>query len=351
MTVERQYRGAIVIAPPGVIGEWGLQIIREAATLCNPPLQVHTLDRFDAVDLGLAPGGVFLTQFPSKSVQKVLDAGQLPIVTFIDDAQEAIAYLLRLTNCAFIDALRSTTCAAVINPELGRGLSTLVFRRADCPTASHVLERTLEHLALPISAAGKIALVEKYCSQDPGSDGIEASLLKCVAGYKPAGAAIDELTAEQLTITEQTLGSMVSMSVAGERLPITWASGLFLSGDRPNERAPLVVEMTGAARIIYYGPYLYLPPGNWEAEFAVGFSSDAIGSTFTVEVYSSQLLARARFGAKETGLFKGIFQFTHSTAQDHVELRFQSDQGAIEGKFGLAWVKFNALDESWLSQA
>lgn len=351
MTVKRQYRGAIVIAPPGIIGEWGLQIIREAATLCNPPLQVHMLDRFDPIDLNLASSTVFLTQFPSKSVQDVLNGGQFPVVALIDDAQEGIAYLLRLTNCSFIDALRSTTCAAAINPELGRGVSTLVFQRQDPSTAPYILERMLDHLALPVPSEGTDFLTEKYCSGEPASGSLEASLLKCVVGYKPMGAALDELTVEQLTIIDQTLGPMVRMSQAGKRLPITWASGLFLSGDRPNERAPIVVEMTGAARIIYYGPYLYLPLGNWEAEFAVGFSNDAAGSTFTVEVYGSQLLARARFGAKKSGLFKGTFQFTHLTAQDHLELRFQSDQGSIEGKFGLAWVKFTALDEEWVLQS
>ena len=345
MTADRKYRGAVVIAAPSVMGSWGLELVRDAAAALDLPLQVRILDRLDAVDLAAAPQVVYATQFPSESVLAVLKDGRLPIVAFIDDATEAIAYLRRTTGCTFIDALRSTTCGAVLNPSLFRGVSTLVLHRRVTMSADRVLEGALGHLGLRPPARKLADLKNKYCATKPDSNGIEASLAQCVVGYKPLGSWDNELSDEEHSIAEQALGPLVSMSLSDDRPPVTWPSGLFLSGDRPNERAPIVAEMMGAARIIYYGPYLYLPSGYWEGELVVGFSEDAIGSTFTVEVCGSALMARARFRAAQTGLFRGTFIFVHSKLQDPIELRFRNDRGAIEGKFGLAWVKLFYRDE------
>ena len=327
-----------MVAPPGAMGAWGLQMVRDAAVACSPSLEVRLLDRLDTVDLAVASQTIFATQFPSESVQLVVERGQLPIIAFIDDAAEAVAYLLRTTGCTFIDALRSTTCGAVLNPGFFRGVSTLVLHRGLAMGAHRTLERALTHLGLALPADKLAELKMKYCAIGLDSNSLESSLAKCVVGYQPIGRSHD-LTAEQHSITEQVLSPLVRMALSDDQPPITWPSGVFLSGDRPNERAPVVAEMTGAARIIYYGPYLYLPAGAWAAEIAVGFSKDAVGSTFTIEVYGSDLIARGKFRAVQTGLFTGTFIFTHKRHQDHLEIRFSNDQGAIEGKFGLAWVK------------
>jgi hypothetical protein len=346
MTVDREYRGAIVIAPPGIFGQWAIQLITDAAAACHPPLRVCMLDRQDAIDLSVAPTSIFFTQFPSKSVQEITESGQLPIVAFIDHAAESLAHQLRISNCTFIDALRATTSAAAINPKLHRGVSTLIFHREAPMEPSPLLERTFEHLALPLSMPQSSALKDRYAGVGPDKGDLEASFSRFVSEYLPLGSALNELTAENLTIVDQALAPLVEMGRSDDQHIVTWASALFLSGDQPNERAPVVANVTGAARIIYYGPYLYLPSGDWEAEMTVGFSTDAIGSNFTIEVYSSELLARARFQVKETGLFKGKFYFTHSSLQDHLELRLRNDQGAIEGRIGLAWVAFKLLGEA-----
>ena len=183
MTVDRKYRGAIVVAPPGAIGAWGLQMVRDAAAACSPSLEVRLLDRLDTVDLAVASQTIFATQFPSESVQLVLEQGQLPIVAFIDDATEAVAYLLRTTGCTFIDALRSTTCGAVLNPSFFRGVSTLVLHRDLAMGADRILERALTHLGLALPADKLADLKMKYCAIGLDSNSLETSLAECLVGY------------------------------------------------------------------------------------------------------------------------------------------------------------------------
>jgi hypothetical protein len=339
MTIERNYRGSIVITPPGIFGQWAFQLMSDAAVASDPPLQVQVLDRHDIVNLESAAQTVFLVRFPSDSVKRIVDAGLLPVVAFLDFAKDAIAFHTRTANCSFVDALRAATSAASINPNLRGGLSTLVLRRDQFTNATDLVERVLDHLAIKIPAAALASLKSRYAERDFAPMSVEESLAQNVQGYFSKDLGTDDLAAEQLTFIEQALEPLLEMSISADMQPIVWPAGLFLSGDRPNERAPVVADMVGGARIIYYGPYLCLPAGAYEVEITVGFSSDAVGYPFTVEVYGSALLARARFQAKETGLFTGVFYFVHTQIGDQLELRFRNDQGAIEGKFGLAWVK------------
>jgi hypothetical protein len=339
MTTDRQFRGAIVVAAPSLIGKWGIDLIREAAAAADPPLDFRTLDRLDVIDPAVSCRTVYATQFPGEAVLAIVRDGTLPVVAFVDDATDATAYQRRVTECTFMEALRSVACGAVANPSLFRGVSTLVFYRGNATNPVSILERTIEHLAISLHNAKVAELTQKYCPAREDSRSLEASLSACVPLYASRGNWTNELTDEETSIAEQALGPIVAMAIRRDWPPVTWPLAVFLSGDRPNERALIVTEMTGRARIVYYGPYLHLPPGQWEGELVVGFSEDAVGSAFTVEVCGSTPIARARFRASRPGLFRGTFVFSLANVQDPIELRFSNDQGAIEGRFGLAWVK------------
>jgi hypothetical protein len=348
MTTDRQFRGAIVVAAPSLIGKWGIDLIREATAAADPLLDFRILDRLDIIDPAVSCRTVYATQFPGEAVLTTIRDGTLPVVAFVDDATDATAYQRRVTGCTFMEALRSIACGAVANPSLFRGVSTLVFYRGNATNPVNILERTIEHLAISLHKDKAAELTQKHCPAGDDSRSLEASLSACVPLYAPRGNWTNELTDEEASIAEQALGPIVAMANSGDWPPVTWPFSVFLSGDRPNERASIMTEMTGRARHIYYGPYLHLPPGHWEGELVVGFSQDAVGSAFTLEVCSnggSTLIARARFRASRPGLFRGTFVFSLANVQDPIELRFSNDQGAIEGRFGLAWVKLYYRNE------
>ena len=57
------------------------------------------------------------------------------------------------------------------------------------------------------------------------------------------------------------LSPLIQMSFSENPVPSS-ADQSVLSGDRPDTPASLVAELTGGARILYYGPYFYLPAGS-----------------------------------------------------------------------------------------
>ena len=333
------YKGAIVVAAPGAVGAWGLALIRDAAAAFDPPLKVSTPDRLDGIDHLQSSDVIFVTQYPDASIQRILKRGLLPIVAFVDDAVEAMHFLVNTADCSFIDALRSASCGAVLNPMFAHSESTLVIRRGDSSGCAQIIKRVLAHISLRLSKDKVAELTEKYCGRSSEDHELEASLANCVSDYRTPGSWHRQLSEDEDKVTAQALVPLVNMSLGEERAPITWPPGLFISGDNPNEKAPIVADVTGAARTIYYGPYLCLPPGNWDVEIAVGFSKEAVGLTFTVDVFGTEVLAQGKFRATQTGLFRGSFKFENKDFKTQLEVRFRTNEGAIDGKFGLAWVK------------
>ena|SRR6516164_3640670 len=72
-------------------------------------------------------------------------------------------------------------------------------------------------------------------------------------------------SAKENATIDGVLGPLIQMSFRDSAENIIWPIEAFLSGDRPDTPATLVTDLTGGARILYYGPYFYLPSGSWKA--------------------------------------------------------------------------------------
>ena len=131
-----------------------------------------------------------------------------------------------------------------------------------------------------------------------------------------------------------------SRGAGQEASPIVWPTKVFFSGDNPDSPAPLAADLTGGARILYYGPYLHLPAGRWTARMLVGFSAGSRGTPFSIEVYGSKLLARATMVPQAKGIFTASFKFSNDAPYDAIEIRVRTDRGAIEGQFALGRGQF-----------
>jgi hypothetical protein len=340
------FKGAIIVTPPSIIGAWASDLLRDGAAAAAGPLEVRTLERLD--DLGPEESWwqkLYLTRFPSASVISAIEDGRIPVIGFVDEACDTVAYIRRTTSCSFIEALRLATSASVANRALLRGKNAFVVRRNRNTAPDNLMERIFEHVNLPLaSVADALKLKLKYCGN--AKHDVLEERLSVIASYKPQGEwSSEEISEEESKIVNQVLQPIVQMAFQKESLPVKWPCAVLLSPDRPNGQAPIVADVTGAARNIYYGPYFHLPPGTYRARLVAGFSKSAVGSPFSIEVAASTLLAKARFRATEQGIFRGEFIVRHRSPQDPVEVRFRNDEGAITGQVGLAWIEFELEEE------
>jgi hypothetical protein len=71
---------------------------------------------------------------------------------------------------------------------------------------------------------------------------------------------------------------------AGRRPGEWWDRSIFLSDeDAPAGPCPAAIDVTGRARILFYGPYRLLAPGVWRATVELRFCADAGRRPFTLE--------------------------------------------------------------------
>lgn len=65
-------------------------------------------------------------------------------------------------------------------------------------------------------------------------------------------------------------------------VPAYWPRELFCHVDR-HHPCPAVIDLTGLARIIVFGPFIVLPPGRWRAAVEFELCAEAATRSFLVE--------------------------------------------------------------------
>jgi hypothetical protein len=162
-----------------------------------------------------------------------------------------------------------------------------------------------------------------------------------IRGYVPQGGARRGFSADTQEVVTDVLEPLDEMFTGGELPPVVWPQTVFLRGDRPDEIATGVVELTGGARCLVYGPYLYLPPGRWSARAIVGFDEATYEQSFVMEVHGGEVLARIRAQLPAPGLFSAHLEFYSSKPEAPMELRILMENGAIEGAISFLRVELS----------
>jgi hypothetical protein len=339
------FRDMAVLGMPGVLSTWGFDLIRAAAALLGEDIEFRTVDRNDEVEdfggFSRSRRMFWLSQFASPSLRKALSDTASPIVIFLDDPIDSVRYLKFASGCATLEAIRAQTAAAAGYADISSNSRALIITRATHSNTITIIRLILEHLHLDLGTSDYQDICTNFAGPEGEAASLEASLVRCVGGYVVPERAADGLTAPEIQIVTAALAPIVRAIAGGEAAPIVWPTAVFFSGDRPNQPASLVAEVTGAARILYYGPYLYLPAGRWTVRMTLGFTENARGTPISVEVHCGGLRARATIDPAGSGVFKASFLFVHDAPHEAVEIRVASERGAIEGRLSLGRVEFS----------
>ena len=147
-----------------------------------------------------------------------------------------------------------------------------------------------------------------------------------------------DLFAEIRQLSAEMVGPMFERALAGVGQPIRWSRSCLFWGDHPDQRLPRILDLTGPARVIAYGPYFHLPVSRWTVRATLAFSPAAAGALMAVELHGEDLLGRGKFVAPAAGVFIASFAAQTTTADVPVEIRLVLETGAIEGECGVGHV-------------
>lgn len=340
---------ALVVGAPSVLAAWAHALLREAAGLHDPPLEIRTLDRLDDAEfLGAADSGpdrLFFSSFPSPSLIAKVAAGAVPTLALIDEPVDSVRYMKHQANWPLIEVLRAQTLAHTIDRALFDNASVLIVHRGMEVDSGELISLMLDCVGLRLSGAILTALKERHSRM-----GSAASLEEMLKANVGDWASQDDMTAllpqDEAELVAQVLAPLVHFAFDANPPRIVWPQKLFVFGDKPGEPPPIVTEVTGGARTIFFGPYLFLPPERYRVSFVVGFSEETRGTPFmliAVQQLGQSTIAKARWTSPGGGIFEGSFEMTLTLSNEAIEIVFRNDEGAIEGRAALVQVGFDLL--------
>ncbi len=333
---------AIALGPPSMLSTWAFDLLREVCALIPDRAAVRAIDREDPLELDEDRIAlVYLSHFPSPALQAECGIGTAPILLCLDDPVDSVRYLQHGSNVSVVEALRLQTAAASSFAQLRGNPRVLILHRLAGAPTGELLDAILDHFRLELAPEHYEMLRDKRLGPEGKDSDLESSLQFRIDGYEPLEEAETRFTPKEIAMIGGVLSPLIQMSFSENAGPVVWPTEAFLSGDRPDTPASLVADLTGGARILYYGPYFYLPAGSWSVRMIVGFSAGARRTPFSVEVVAGRLLAQATMIPESKGVFHASLGFTHDDASQPVEVRIRTDRGAIEGRLAFGNVEFS----------
>jgi len=194
--------------------------------------------------------------------------------------------------------------------------------------------RATDAAANPVAAAGAIA---DHFEFDVGPDGVGAIVAALAeegitAGAHDAAERWHALDANSRGWVEGALASYVNYFDTGQLTPINWVRELFFQGDRPEERASWIIDITGRARCLLQGPGIMVAAGNWLVTVRLLFSREATEHEFLVELHSDRPIGEATIRPEREGGLEVSFPLTLEETTNHpLTIRLSSRRAAFDG--------------------
>lgn len=337
--------GSVIIGPHCPMTNWVFDAVTELANTrdARPVLRIDRKDRI--CGLGVADP-VFLTNYPSQSVIEAIDAGDLRVIIVIEDPRDVLRWQNKALGLPALESIRAQSASAVANLAVARADAVAIVDRSNSRRADSVLDRIGSFLGLPTVDPERSGLLA-HSPEVGGAPAIEEVLAARGDHYAPplaqsGGAGL--LSVEAAALSSCIIDPMVAMARGDAVRPVVWPASVFTFSDRPGDPAPVVADIAGPPRSIYYGPYLYLPPARYRVEAIMTFSDEIQDVPFVLEVHGGHWLARARIERRRAGGYRGYFEFDHLDALPALEIRLRNEEGIDRGRLSLIELLFFAME-------
>lgn len=325
-----------VVGTPGPFAVWTFQFLQATLPHIFPDLQIIALDRLDEVPPCPADAHrLILSNFPPNALAAHCRAGLAKPLLLLNDVAADLAFIQASHGIPALDAIRSLSGSLAMLGPIATAPECRVVRATD---GLRLLDFLIAFKAFGLAAA-EVERIAKACTPFGGVlRPIEEAVAAWSASHETCPVGKDDLQ-----LATAVLGGLVRYLTSGEAGEIVWPTSSFYNGDRPGETAPVTLDVTGRARIIFYGPYFHLLRGDWALNLMMGFSENISGLPLSIQIASRSLLGEARVLAKDDGIY-ALDRTLHVTDPvEPIEIRVMSDQGAIEGRIALVRATFTPM--------
>jgi hypothetical protein len=268
----------------------------------------------------------------------IVDSGR-PFLVALGDPRAALRDLVQRAGYDLTNATRAvaSSCAAIF--ALTRAPRALVLSAAAGVDPIGAATAIAEHFELPIDSDAIAGIIAELCASGLAPDD------------RAENAWWDGLAEGDRAIAQGALLPFGTHMASGAGLePFVWEPELFFVTDGSPLPAPAgsarLIDITGRPRILLYGPYINLPPGAWSANVVLGFSPEAAGMSFFVEIFAGRQLSHTRIEPVAEQIIETNLSFVIDQAVDQpVQIRIVNERAAFDGRLALGYVTITPQPE------
>lgn len=324
------------IGLPGRFAEWCDAVMFRLAQRALGSVELVSLNTLDELAVAMIKTGashfVVCSRQPGGGVQTALAQASRRFIAVLDEPRAALRDLATRPGMNLVAATRAvaSSCASILScaatPE-ALILSGIRYGHDPVSTATMIAR----HLDLEIGVSEIETIVTAL--RDEGVTPVAAE----------NDAWWDSLEESQQALVNGALGAYVDHFAGRDLGKITWERELFFISEEPATHEPVPasrpVDITGRIRFLVYGPFINLPPGSWSASVILGFSPEAAGMTYIIEVFAGTQLTHVRVDPGEERIFEANLHFSLDAAVDHpVQIRIHNERPAFDGRLALGYV-------------
>lgn len=276
---------------------------------------------------------VVVARTPERSFANAVLQAKRPFLLCLEDPRDSAAYLVE-SGLEAASALRLTcqSCACLYGLATSGGAVVLRESASTNPNAT-VITNVLS--VLGISPDAETMKVARECIE------LHSSHLSRSSSATQSEEALSARAA--LTGYAAAFGG-------GNLGPIVVTRELFYVTDPLGNVAERLIDLTGRARMLTFGPYIAVPAGGWILQLVLAFSAEIEGVEFSIEVVSeqkgiSQQLANSRFTVTSgRNLIRLSFKQDHPEAL--LQFRLHVHQAIFDGQVSIGYAELRKSDEA-----
>jgi len=323
---------AVSLGPYSRFAEWCDQILLAEARFAFGSAEYHTAATAAQLITTLAASRAQCHVVACRVIEwdllQALLAAGCPLLVPLDAAKSCVLQQAHDFNTSIAETARQVASILSACSEVMEKPEALILRSSAKPDALQIASEINEHFRFGLGAE---QIDEIARSLDPGR--LDERHLIDLQNISPS----------EKRLLDGAVSPYDDVSRPGK---LNWERGLFyLLEDGLAEPAARAIDLTGRPRMLFYGPYIAIPAGSWNAEIFVGVSQDGLGTPISIELYErgGGELARARIVPDKAGVCRVDLAVKQSNSASPLELRIRLESSAFDGKIAIGYVQLNSV--------
>lgn len=309
-------------------------------------IHANSLEKFRTDLTGVSRPHVLLySAAPEQGLLELLKRSDLPFAVVTADPIDVVRDLMAEQGGGVCDAIRSASLHFSTLDEIALDRKAVVIQRSMFENDLDEIVRKLMCAVEPTPDHNQIVnVLSGLFPVSKAEFKWSVTNLLDVHYSPPSGpASFASLPPDDVRLVNEALGDFIYLGLRRFE-QAKWGPKLFLSFDGERHALPRTLSMVGPARIVVFGPYIYLPVGEWHGALRFGFWNNFGQVAFRLDVFSDQIEFETDAILPALGAGEFCFVFRAGWPLKMIQVRMSQLRGGIDGDLEVkdVWLKRKA---------